>query len=305
LLPALLLLALLSVALAAEGPAGRASPQATARPFFPIGLYLAIWWEPDNMARLAQAGFNRVGPRGDMEPPGRYRDFLDAAHSQGMRAWVTLRRSEWWDADLSPDAPTRTPLEERRRWIAEMVTALKDHPALLVWDLCDEVNISGRPVEGFLAGRNLVRTLDPEEIRFMTYDAIVAGATGVLYFGQDVSVGWTEGFREGLFTITRQLRDLTPALLGQDEPVMVEDPWTPLRWRCKRVGGARYLFAVNPWVRPVRAAFVFLAVGAFASAEVILPAEGIGVEHNRLSATVAAKNVTLLALREPAPAVEW
>jgi len=329
---------------------------------FPIGLYLAIWWDDANLKALKGAGFNLIGARGEMKSVEDWRKFLDSARRHGLKAWVTLWHKKWWATDLNERAPQEAgTVEERIRLLREFIPALKDHPALLVWDASDEINISDAPVEGLVKGYRLVKRLDPkhpvwanftgplhiakvtpeeitknlsayssiadivsfdfypfaygvqvepdlmgysisllrravrknkpvwaviqadyqpkekgarfptkQELRLMTYDAIINGANGVLYFGQDVTVGWTEEFRKALFQVTSELKTLSPVLLAADDSSIRQVlRWAPVRWRCKMHKGRRYLIVANRWVRPVRVKFVCPKVKKLSSVEAL------------------------------------
>jgi len=332
------------------------------KPFFPIGLYLAIWWDEGNLKQLRKAGFNLIGARGKMDTLDKWRQFLDGAHRNGFKAWVDLwygwrdEAPQWWATDLNERTPKPAgTVAERVNFLHTITSALSDHPALLVWSTLDEINIWWDvPIVGLLRGYKLLRQIDPKhpvwvnftgpmhiqkmpaqemlsnlksyapladivsfdlypyaygaeappdivgdailllrkavgdekpvwavlqadhqpagrfptekELRFMTYDVLACGATGILFFGQDVSVGWSpvapyvseEGkkFRKALFRVVGELKTLAPALLGADDAeVGLATRWSPIRFRCKVFEGQRYLIAVNrhwKWSQKVR-----------------------------------------------------
>jgi hypothetical protein len=103
-----------------------------------------------------------------------------------------------------------------------------------------------------------------DELRTMSYMAIVAGAKGLFYWSYGAkglaSVKDPERREElwqRLVKLTREVKSLEPALLSPDAPGVVVNhrPTPDIRVLAKQVGGVRYLFAVNNTPREVAAAF--------------------------------------------------
>jgi hypothetical protein len=93
-----------------------------------------------------------------------------------------------------------------------------------------------------------------QELRFMTYDALLHGATGILYWGtsriEKDSALWKDIMRMG-----RELRALEPALVAPDagKPIVeAETNWSTFdggdpKVRLRQVGDDWVLIAVNEW----------------------------------------------------------
>lgn len=101
-------------------------------PRFAQGRYLLVEGQPrliigcyempkDDAAlkQLADAGFNLVCTR--------TRADLDRAQKHGLHGWVPI------GAGYGPDKP------EQQKQLADQIRSLKDHPALLIWELPDEI----------------------------------------------------------------------------------------------------------------------------------------------------------------------
>ena len=87
---------------------------------FILGLYETPK-EPEFMKEVAEAGFNLVRAPGDLEA-------LDQFDAAGLHAWVNTGSS----IDLSENT------EEREKLLRDLAAALRDHPALAVWEVPDE-----------------------------------------------------------------------------------------------------------------------------------------------------------------------
>jgi hypothetical protein len=118
--------------------------------FFPIGLY-AQPEGPDPYRQMAQAGFNLVQASFD---PKTY----DAIAAAGLYAWLPLGGY----VDFSADK------EARAARLRDAVAAVKDHPALLMYESVDEPAWTWKepakarvPVENLVEGYRLVKQLDP------------------------------------------------------------------------------------------------------------------------------------------------
>lgn len=127
-----------------------------------------------------------------------------------------------------------------------------------------------------------------DELRTMSYMAIVAGAKGLLYWSYGAKgLAWvrdpaqrSELWRR-LVKLTKEIRSLEPALLGPDAPEILAgvSPAGPIRVLAKRVGDVRYLIAVNHTPREVEA--VLRLAEPAAAVEVI--GEGRTVEVRSLA----------------------
>lgn len=102
-----------------------------------------------------------------------------------------------------------------------------------------------------------------DELRNMSYMAIVEGAKGLLYwsFGNK-GLSWVKDLKERedywgrLKRVTGELHELEPVLLSPDSPgLLSEQPAAPLRVLCKEQGGRRYVFASNPTDKEIKATF--------------------------------------------------
>lgn len=89
-----------------------------------------------------------------------------------------------------------------------------------------------------------------EEIRNMTWQCIVEGATGIIYFkwgdlmknGKDSTF---EGRFADLASVTTELAEFVPFLLSDEEPLEVAGTTDSVRARLFAKGDARRLVAVN------------------------------------------------------------
>ncbi|HJN14268.1 MAG TPA: hypothetical protein QGH10_02195, partial [Armatimonadota bacterium] len=91
------------------------------------------------------------------------------------------------------------------------------------------------------------------ETRFMAYDAIVHGATGIVYWGasyedQDAEI-W-----ESLRRIAGELSDLSPALVAEERVKISAGKASPVTAIGRRVGGKLWIIAVNESDQPIDAA---------------------------------------------------
>lgn len=89
----------------------------------------------------------------------------------------------------------------------------------------------------------------PATVRAQVWLAIAGGATGIGYFPDY----WTEGIRDEIRRINRDLVALAPALLSP--ATRVSAPEGPVRVAARRYNGALYVIAVNTSTSPARVAF--------------------------------------------------
>ncbi len=97
-----------------------------------------------------------------------------------------------------------------------------------------------------------------EETRFMAYDAILHGATGVIYWGasyekQDAPI-W-----DSLRRIARELADLTPALVSEERVKVGAQ--APVIAQARRANGKLCVIAVNESAQPAKAQLTGLPNG--------------------------------------------
>jgi hypothetical protein len=103
-----------------------------------------------------------------------------------------------------------------------------------------------------------------EELRTMSYMAIVAGAKGLFYWSYGAKgLAWVkdpqrkEELGQRLVKVTKEIKSLEPALLNPDAPEILTGytPTETMRVLSKRVGDTRYVIAVNNMSQETRAAF--------------------------------------------------
>jgi len=119
------------------------------KPFFPIGCYNPP--QGTTYHELAKAGFNLVQCDAKISE-------LDKAHDAGLKVWISSLAGE---LDFSNDA------DRKKTRIREKVDALKEHPALLVWESRDEPAWTWKepakpavPAAGLTQGHEFLKSLD-------------------------------------------------------------------------------------------------------------------------------------------------
>lgn len=115
------------------------------KPFFPLGLYFD---EPtsEDLERLENSPFNCIMP---YHRPDRAK--LDEIQKHGLYALITLQTCYNGSGAKSD--------EEADRQVTEIVTRLKDHPAILGWYTNDELPLS--MIETLTKRRDFMEQLDP------------------------------------------------------------------------------------------------------------------------------------------------
>jgi len=126
------------------------------RRFFPVGIYETPLTDVA-LEELKQAGFNTV--RLTVAPPSVLRPALDRLHAAGMMAWIALGHL----------IEIRDPDSDKAARLRRLVTALRDHPALLVWESVDEPAWGKRNPDELLDGYRIVRRLDPDHPVWMNH----------------------------------------------------------------------------------------------------------------------------------------
>ncbi len=126
-------------------------------PFFPLGLYDGPA-KPEDLAVMAEAGFNCVMPYGSYGGSLQdMRERLDRAEAVGMKMIFSIKDfyagTQWFPGSVAgwtdEDAMTEG-----------VVTAMRDHPALLAWYLNDELPVEYVP--RLRERYEKVRALDPD-----------------------------------------------------------------------------------------------------------------------------------------------
>ncbi|MBI4241075.1 MAG: hypothetical protein HY613_05105 [Candidatus Rokubacteria bacterium] len=107
-----------------------------------------------------------------------------------------------------------------------------------------------------------------DELRSMSYMAIVAGAKGLFYWSYGArGLAWVtdaelkEEYWQRLVRLTQEIKALEPALLSADAPGLLQAhaPAGDIRVLAKQVGKTRYLIAVNNTPQPLTASFTLSA----------------------------------------------
>lgn len=121
------------------------------KPFFPIGLYYCAEEFEDTtdtwLKELKGYGFNTLGFYRYGEPG--WRADLDRAGKLGFKVWVRGVNG------LSLDSP------EIEKSMRQQIADLRDHPAMLLWEVQDEPILNKVSHENTLKGQKLVRAEDP------------------------------------------------------------------------------------------------------------------------------------------------
>lgn len=113
-------------------------------PFFPIGIYSPTPTEA-GLAEVAKAGFNLVCP--PSSSPQEARRFLDLAGRYGLRVWIPIGEL-LYNAMLDK--------------LQELISAVGDHPALLVWESLDEPAWNCHEPDPLIAGYRALKRLDQD-----------------------------------------------------------------------------------------------------------------------------------------------
>jgi len=126
------------------------------KPFFPLAIYETPLTDTA-LDELEKAGFNTV--RLDVAPPSVLRPILGRLHARGMMAWIALGHL----------IEIKDPGGAKAKRLRELVAALRDEPALLVWESRDEPAWGKRDPDALLTGYRIVRRLDPDHPVWMNH----------------------------------------------------------------------------------------------------------------------------------------
>jgi hypothetical protein len=119
-------------------------------PFFPCGFY-CHFPAADLATAEAPQGFNMIAAyQGAARDPDQIRAYMDRCAQVGMKVHYDIRV-------IAQAEPSPAKWEALRR----EVEALRDHPALLTWYLCDEPDGQGIPPARLVEAYNFVKDLDP------------------------------------------------------------------------------------------------------------------------------------------------
>lgn len=112
----------------------------------------------------------------------------------------------------------------------------------------------------FRMGKNMPDAHMPskEELGSMVWQGIVAGATGINFYGpghyfKDEHASTKEANLAVLRHVVKELRKLSPVLLSADGSVLLDGVPSALRTRTWRFNGDDYVLVVNPEPKPVNA----------------------------------------------------
>lgn len=141
------------------------------KPFFPIGMY---WHEGDFRKRPELLDHYATGPFNCLQSydPEITTADLDAFWRKGLRVIPSLIKYYAKNPDdkelvfFEPSRGIKDKADEIRAVTAH-VNALKDHPALLAWYVCDEMPL--RWLSRFKERTDLIRALDPEHPQFACF----------------------------------------------------------------------------------------------------------------------------------------
>ncbi|MDH7569298.1 MAG: hypothetical protein QHJ73_06900, partial [Armatimonadota bacterium] len=118
-------------------------------PFLPFGFY--CWAPPGDLpTQEATQGFVHIAPYQREMPVEQMREYLDRCAAVGLKVHF----------DIRPIAQQR-PSPEKWQRLREWVDAVKEHPALLAYYLCDEPDGQNIPAERLEEAYRFVKELDP------------------------------------------------------------------------------------------------------------------------------------------------
>ncbi|GAA1575384.1 hypothetical protein GCM10009827_116560 [Dactylosporangium maewongense] len=136
------------------------------------------------------------------------------------------------------------PTDLPRRVFTHTEATIRELPNTAIWPVIQLHNLGNYRHFG-LRPPNLI------EVRNMSWQAIVAGATGLLYYSRfDIEQDSTGVPYQILLgnarTVVSQVRELSPVILSTERVPQIrvnDDDW--LRWTTRRHGNREYLFVVN------------------------------------------------------------
>lgn len=136
------------------------------------------------------------------------------------------------------------PTDIPRRVFTHTEATVRELPNSAIWPVIQLHNLGNYNHFG-------VRPPNLAEVRSMSWQAIVAGATGLLYYSRfdiekDVSGIPYRTLLDNTKTVVTQIRELSPAILATERvPSIRVARDDELRWTTRRLGNRNYLFVVN------------------------------------------------------------
>jgi len=127
-----------------------------------------------------------------------------------------------------------------------------------------------------------------KESRFMAYNAIVHGATGILYWGRNYTPQ-PSPFMHDLNKVTMELAEFQDILSAKTIRMNIKKQYHELMYSVdtgveimiKEVGGKRYMLTVNSDKNPVKVSF--LGIGSFDNAKVLKEERSISIVENQFT----------------------
>lgn len=142
------------------------------KPFLPVGIYMSGLTKAQ-IDTVAEAGFNTVLPYqspnlgfNGRKGPAAIREVLDYCHAKKIKVIFSIK-------DAMPKGATNMPLETWNGITGDVaisnaiVETFKDHPALLAWYVCDEIQPTY--IEPLTALRRRINRMDPNHPTFAVY----------------------------------------------------------------------------------------------------------------------------------------
>jgi hypothetical protein len=112
----------------------------------------------------------------------------------------------------------------------------------------------------FRMGRSMPDARMPtrEELGSMVWQGVVAGATGVNFYGpghflNEKNASTAKENFAILSHVVKELHRVAPAIVSPETPVRIDGVPSPLRTRAWRLGSDSYVLVVNPEPKPVKA----------------------------------------------------
>ncbi len=142
------------------------------KPFMPVGIFMTRLTR-EQIDTVAEAGFNTILPYQSLNlsftkemSPARVREVLDYCHEKGLKVIFSIK-------DAMPAGATNMiqkswdGITDHVKMSEAIVNAFKDHPALLAWYVCDEIQPSF--IEPLTELRRRINRLDPDHPTYAIY----------------------------------------------------------------------------------------------------------------------------------------
>ncbi len=142
-----------------------------------------------------------------------------------------------------------------------------------------------------------------EESRFMAFDAIVHGATGIIYWGTDFTPQ-PSAFISDLNRVTKELAGLQEVISAKTEKLTVETEYHELGYSvdagiefiAKRANGKLFLISVNSDKNPVK--ITFSNLNKFKTAKVLSESRILDLKNGKLNDNYKPFEVHIYELQE-------